>query len=783
MIRNYIKIAWRNILKNKMYSFINIGGLAVGMAVAMLIGLWIWDELSIDSNYDNANRMFKVMVNSKYPDGKIETYPATPSRLKKVIENEIPEIEIATQHSFESELLLNYENNNFTENGIYADSAFFKVLNFKFIYGNKELPFKDVNSIAISKSLSEKLFKNVNPIGKTIIVAQKYNLEVNSVFEDVPLNSSIRFDYIIPFKLFLKENPWTQNWGSGATNTIVLLKRHASVDKVNSKIANIITKNCKECTTSPFLYPFSKLRLHNVFENGINVGGRISQVYLLGIIAIFILVMACINFINISIAKSSVRKKEVGIRKAIGALKSGLASQFIGEALLHSFLASILCLFLVMLLLPIFKEVTEKNISIANPFVLFAFFLLTVITGLLSGSYPAFILSKFNPTNAINGNSSTETNGNSLRKMLVVVQFTITVILAICSTIVYQQMDFIHKKNLGFNKSNILVINQNEGIVKNYEAIKNEISQLPFVQNIAFGGNNVFTMPITSTDPIWRNKPTNSSLNFKIFRCDHAFIPTMQIKLITGRNFNGKGDSANYIINTKAMKTMGYSLNNVIGQELTMWNGKGKIVGLTDDFHNDNLQSEIQPLIFMYSENMGLHYFIRLNDGLSSANQASQIMNIFKKNNPAYPFDYTLLDDVFKNEYKSESLLSKLAFIFTIVGFFISFLGLFGLASFVAEQRTKEIGIRKVLGATVVNLWQMLSKDFVILVIISCLIATPIAYYFMHEWLQKYTYRTEISWWIFVAAGAGALIITLLTVSYQAIKAALMNPVKSLKTE
>ncbi len=785
MIRNYIKIAWRNIVRNRLYSLINISGLAVGMTVTLLIGLWIWDELSFDKHYSNTDRIFKVLVNNTYEDEKVETYPATPSKLKEAIKNEIPEVELVSHQSYPTDLLIKHETESFIENGIYADSAFFKILSFNIINGSKEVPLSGVNSVSISKKLSEKLFKNEDPIGKMLIVGSNHTLQVNSVFNDVPDNSSLRVDFVLPIELYLKENPWTQNWQSGAISTLLMLKSYKMKEQVNRKISGLIQKNCGQCTTSPFIYQYSKLRLHSDFENGKNVGGKIWQVTLFGLIALFILAMACINFINISIAKSTIRGKEIGVRKSVGALKSSLVVQFISEAIITSCISMILAFFLLFLSMPLFNQVTGKSISLMpiDPAFLLALIILTVITGLVAGSYPAYRFSKVKPIKALKGGVSINSNGALLRKILVTGQFSTAILLVIGSVLVYKQMDFINKKNLGFNKNNILVINQNDEIVKHYEGLKNDVRQLPFVKNMTFAGSNIFTIPITTTDPVWNGKPANSSTIFKIFRCDSEFIPTMEIRMLAGRNFNSNTDSSNYIINSTAMNLMGYSLENVIGQKLKMWNGEGRIIGVLDDFHNDNLQSKIQPLVMMYSENVGQHYYIKLSDNDNLANQIAQVKAAFDKNHIDYPFEYTLLEDVFKSEYKTEAMLSKLSLFFTFIGIFISSIGLFSLASFVAEQRTKEIGIRKVLGASVGSLLQLLTREFLVLVLLACLIAAPVSWYFMTEWLQKYTYRINISWGVFIVTAIGSVMITLFTIGFQVIKTSLMNPVDSLRNE
>jgi putative ABC transport system permease protein len=510
----------------------------------------------------------------------------------------------------------------------------------------------------------------------------------------------------------------------------------------------------------------------------------IEQVKLFSIIAAIVLLMACINFMNLATAQSATRSREIGVRKIIGARQSGLIMHFISESLLLSFIGLLFALGAVQFLLPLFNGITEKSVQLDfnNPVFLTGAFVVTVVSGLLAGCYPAFLLSSFKPVVVLKGDATPSLAGG-FRKTLVVVQFATSIILITGSITIYRQINFISNKNLGFEKDNVIEIKRNDILGKNYAPFKNDLLQIPSVKSIGFGGSNIFTVPITTTDPVWRNKPVNSSVTFKIFRCDEGFIPTMNIELLVGRNFSNVNnhDSANYIINRKAMEIMGLNLDNVIGADLEMWNGKGKIIGLTNDFNNNNLHQGIEPLIFLYSKNIGASYFIKI-DGSAPVNSTlASIEKTFKKHSSAYPFEYSFLDEVFAREYHTELIIGKLSLITTVFAMLICCLGLFGLVAYTAVKRTKEIGVRKVLGASVSSIVMLLSKDFIFLVLLAFVIAGPVAYFIMHKWLQGFAYHTNISWWIFAAAGAGALMVTLLTMSFQAIKAALTNPVKSLK--
>ncbi len=774
-------------MKNKGFSFIKVFSLVVGLVAAIFIFLYVIDEMSFDKFYSNAKNMYRVMTNNRYPDGRIETYPATSALLKDAMRAEIPELDKVALLSMETDVLIRYEKNSFKEQGLYADSSLFSIFSFRLLKGNRGTRLLDNTSIVISEKLAKKLFGGSDPVGKSVEVDQTHEFTVTGIFADVPQNSSLQFDLVLPFDLFVKENPWTQNWKAGGTQTVVTLKPGASLSNANAKIAGMIKKNCADCTTSAFLFPFTSQRLYNEFENGKTVGGRIEQLQLFSVVAIIILIIACINFMNLATAQSTTRGREIGVRKIVGARRSTLITDFIFESLLLSFIGLLVALIAVQLLLPVFNGITGKSVRLdfTDPIFVTGILVITVICGLLAGCYPAFLLSSFKPIVALKGDASASLSGSAFRKALVVVQFVTSIILITGSIVIYKQIRFISNKNLGFKKENVIVISRNDNLGKNYTAFKNDLLQIPSVKNIGFGGSNIFTVPIVTTDPVWPGKPVNSSITFKIFRCDERFIPTMGIELVAGRNFSGVNnqDSASYIINKKAMEVMGLTPGNAIGSDLEMWNGKGKIVGLTNDFNNDNLRRGIEPLIFLYSRNIGSNYFIGIDGNMPVNTTLASIEKTFKKYSPAYPFEYSFLDEVFAREYRTETIIGKLSLIFTTIAVLISCLGLFGLAAYSAAKRTKEIGVRKVLGASVSNVVALLSADFTKLVVIAFVIGAPVAYIIMHRWLQDFAYRTDISLWIFIAAGLLAVLIALATISFQAIKAAMANPVRSLRTE
>lgn len=783
MIRSFLKISLRNLGRYKVHSLINLIGLGTGIAAGIFILLWISDELSFDGFHEKGDRVYSVLINSEQENGKIETYPAAPALLKDKLTDEIPEIEKAARYSFETELLFKEKSNSFQERGIYADPDFFDILSFPVIDGNKEDPLKEKYTVAISQNLASRIFQQENPVGKSLILENGLALTVTEVFENVPQNSSLQFDFVLPFELLLDENPWMENWQSGGSRTMVLVREGS--ENPSSKLSSLIAGNCENCNSVPFLFPFTQQRLHGEFEQGKSIGGRIQQVYLFAGVAFLIVLMACINFMNLATAKSASRSKEVGIRKSIGASKKSLIFQFILESLLLTLMALVFALLLIQLLLPFFNEVTGKTLELdlSSPVLLLGILSLTFLTGLMAGFYPAWLLSRFNPSKVLKGDSRSGLKGAGLRKVLVVSQFATSVVLIFGSLILFQQMQFISERNLGFDRGNVIVIDQNSGLIQTYSGIKNELQQLTGVEQVAFGGNNIFTVPIRSTDPVWTGKSDEDQINFKVFRCDAGFLPALEIPMIAGRNFMDERDSSNYLINRKAAELMGLNLEDAVGTKIEMWHGPGEIVGITEDFHNDNLKFGIQPMIFMYSENLGNHYFIRLSKNQGVQSTLDQIEQVFEEYNPDYPFEFTFLDEVFSQEYQQEQVIGKLSLAFTVLAIVISCLGLFGLSLFEAEQRSKEIGVRKVLGASVLDLLLMLFRDFGFLVGISWLVGMPIAWWLANRFLSGYAFHISIHWSIYLLIAGLMFFLMLISVGIQSLKAALSNPVKSLHTD
>ncbi|MCL6258165.1 ABC transporter permease [Aquiflexum sp. TKW24L] len=787
MISNYLKVSLRNIIRQRSYSVINIVGLGIGLATCLLIFLWIHDEWKFDRFHSNSDRIFKVMVNNTFSDGSITSYGATPVNLAEVIQSDLPEVEIVSQTSMDTELLLKSGEKAFLQNGIYSDQGLFQIFSFPIVKGDNMNPVANKKAIAISENLSQKLFGNSDPIGRVILVEGKHDMMVSSVFLDLPSNSSLQFDFVLPFDLFKEENPWTKNWQSGGSRTYVALYKDADLDAANQKISNLIKKNCPECISNPFLFQFTKYRLYNKFENGQIAGGRIDQVWLFSVIGMLILIMACINFMNLATARSTTRGKEIGIRKAIGAGKAGLIKQFLLESILLSFFGLVVAIVLVILILPYFNELTEKNISLENAdsIILFGVVLLTLACGLLAGSYPAFFLSSFKPVAVLKGDSGSQLKGTAIRKSLVVGQLALSTILIIGSLAVYKQIEFISNKNLGYQKEQIIVIDAQESQIKNHEAFKNELKNFGGIESVGFGGSDILSIPITANDITWNGKSESDNITFKILRCDEDFLPTMGIPFVAGSNFSPDQNPENpkYIINRRAMEAMGIPKDEIIGSEIEAWHGLGQVIGVTEDFHNNSLRENIEPMVFMYSQNVGFHYYVRTNPEYGMEETLSHMEGIIKKYSPDYPFGYTFLDEAFQREYQMEQVIGKLSMGFTGIAVLIACMGLFGLSSFSASKRVKEMGIRKVMGASSSQLVLLLGRDFFTLVFLGVLLGFPLAWYFSKMYLAGFAFHTQLTVWAYLFTTLSLLGIALLSVFYQSIKVALSNPVDSLRNE
>lgn len=796
MFKNYLKIAWRNVVKNKTYSIINILGLATGMAVAIIIGLWMYDEVSANKNFENYDTIYQVMMNQTF-DGNRGSQQALPYPLGEELKNKFPDFKAVAMCDWGQRHSLVYGEKKISKFGHFIGEEAVSMFSLNILDGSKN-PLHDPYSIVLTKETAGILFGSTNPIGKTIKLDNQTDLKVTAVVDKEPKNSSLSFDYLIPFQLEEILYPWIKqyhktNWGNNSWQVFVQLFNNTNPQSANAKIKDVVIAHftdentLKHIKPEVFLHPMRKWRLYSDFENGINTGGFIKYVRMFGILGLIVLLIACINFMNLSTARSGKRAKEVGVRKAVGSGRKQLINQFLNESLLMSAFAFILALGMVALALPYFNKLTDKEMSLqmANPVFWLIMILFTIITGLLAGSYPAFYLSSFNPVRVLKGNLKAGRSSSLPRKILVVIQFASSVVLMIGTIIVYQQIQYGKNKPIGFNNKGLISVDWSDDIAKHFDALEQEL--LSSGAAISICQSNSPPSDIYSNNNGWEwsgSQPVEKSVVFSTITTTYNYTKTLGIKLLAGRDFSkGFADSNSVILNEAAVKRM--RLKNPVGEQLK-WNDRPMtVIGVIPDIQMQSPYRPISPLTIIFDKAWVGNLDIRLNPGMPVSKALALMKPVFTRYNPAYPFEYRFADEEYAKKFDYEELVGNLAAIIAALAIFISCLGLFGLASFTAEQRLKEIGVRKVLGASVFNLWRLLSKDFVILVLLSCAIAIPVGWYCMNEWLKNYDdkYRTNINVEVFVLVILVAIVITLLTISFQAIKAAIANPVKSLRTE
>lgn len=792
MLRNYLKIAWRNLFRNKAFSAINILGLALGMTCSLLIILWVRDERSIDGFHANGRQLYQV-YERQYYDGKVEASYPTQGLLAEELKKVIPEIQYAsgferasapgTQSTFEAGDKVN------KMGGWFAGTDFFSMFSYPLLKGKPETALSSPEGIAISRKMADYFFNGpANALGQTIRYENKEDLLVTSVFENLPANSSQQFDFIRGWTAFVRDNKWVNNWGNTDPATFVQLRKDADPVKVEATIKDFIyrySERRESFRTELALQSFPEKYLHSSFKNGQISGGRIEYVRLFTLIAVFILLIACINFMNLATAQSGKRAKEVGLRKVIGAMRSSLIGQFIGEAMVLAFLSIVLAVILAALLLPAFNALTGKQLALpfAHPVFWVSLLGLVMITGFVAGSYPALFLSSLSPIRVLKGRLKFGGGATIFRQGLVIFQFTLSIILIVGMIVIYRQMDYIQTKNLGYNRENLLYVPVEGDLVKNYALFKEEAGRMPGILSITKMRNSPTVIEHHTGSINWPGKDPNLEVSFADAVVGYDFVKTMKLNMKSGRDFSKDfaTDSMGYILNETAVRKMG--LKDPIGQTVTWGNRPGTVVGVLGDFHFNSIHQAIEPLIMRLDENWGWGTILVRTQAGKTREAIAGLQKICKDLNPKFPFTYQFSDQEYAKLYRSEQVVSKLSNYFAFLAIFISCLGLFGLATFTAAQRTKEIGVRKVLGASVPNIIMMLSKNFLKLVAISMLIAFPVAWLLMNDWLEGYAYKTSIGWWIFALAGAVTILIALLTVSYQSIRAAFMNPVKSLRTE
>ena len=804
MIKNYLKVAWRNLVKNRVTSLINIGGLAVGMAVAMLIGLWVWDELSFDTYHKNFKTIGQIRTHLTDPRTKMQgvngsvQFPLY-TELKSNYKENFKHLVMA---SWDVDNILSAGDKKLSRTGLFMDADAPEMLTLKMIRGSWS-GLADPYSIMLSASTAKAFFGEANPVNQVIKMNNKYELKVTGVYQDLPLNTQFKdLKFISPIDLWFLDNPWIKqqamtDWQNHFLKIYAQINPNTSFEQVSHSIKDAELKNLgklkEQAALNPqvFVMPMRDWHLHN-YKRGQPDNGPLQMVWLISIIGSFVLLLACINFMNLSTARSEKRAKEIGIRKAVGSLRLQLIGQFLSESFLIVVLAFCLSLVIVTLSMPGFNELAGKQVSM--PYQSAYFWLVSAgfifITSIIAGSYPALYLSSFKPVKVLKGTFKAGRFASIPRKVLVVMQFTVSVALIICTVVVYKQIQIAKNRPVGYTREGLIMMEKkNSDFDGKYDILRSELKNTGVVSEMSESFGKVTEIASGNGGFQWRGKDPNLNDSFGTLPVTFEYGKTVGWQFVRGRDFSRDftTDSNGMVINEAAAKYMG--LKNPVGEDIS-WKFQNqpmkyyKILGVVKDMIMESPYDETTPTLFMIKGHVGTSQInVKINPKVSASEALPKIEAVFKKIIPSAPFEYKFADEEYAAKFAAEERIGKLASVFATLAIFISCLGLFGLASFVAEQRFKEIGVRKVLGATVVNLWALLSKDFVQLVVLSQLIASPLAYYFMHKWLMNYHYRTDISWWVFGITCLGALAITLLTVSYQSIKAATANPVKSLRSE
>jgi putative ABC transport system permease protein len=796
MYRNYFKIGWRNLTINKGYSFINISGLATGMAVAILIGLWVWDELSFNKNHENYDRIGQVMRTGSLNDNSF-TYPYLPYALGEELQNVYGgSFKHVVVTSLPGSHILSHEGKKLFQKGSFINKGAPEMFTFNMLKGTWN-GLDDMHSVLLSTSAAFQLFGDEDPLEKTLTINNGMEVQVTGVYEDFPHNSHFHeMDFFAPFDLYVSENPWMrdQGFGNNFLNIYVELQPTTDYEKASFHIKDAILSNVKDrpdyvkINPQVHLHPMSRWHLYSEWEDGISTGGLIKFVWLFGIVGLFVLLLACINFMNLSTARSEKRAKEVGIRKAIGSIRRQLVGQFFTESFLMVMLAFALAIILGIISLGWFNALSGKQLTM--PWQNIYFWLISVlfilVTGFVSGSYPALYLSSFSPLKVLKGTFSMGRKAAIPRRVLVVIQFTVSVTLIIGTIIVFKQVEFVKDRPTGYTRDNLVMIQMTtHDFHDKYEALEAELRNSGVVEEMARSLSPVTSVWSSNSGFEWRGiDPGWQQEDFATLSVTPNYGKTVGWQFTKGRDFNIElaSDSTGFVINESAARLMGFE--NPVG-EIIGWNYTNKkytIIGVIKDMVMDSPFSTPRPAVFYLGG--GMNWInIKINAQMTTRLALTEIEAVFNNVIPAVPFSYKFADQEYALKFIAEERIGKLSGVFTLLAIFISCLGLFGLASFIVEQRSKEIGIRKVLGASTLRLWKILSKEFVILVLISSLIAIPIAYHFMDNWLQDYNYQVNISWSLYVIAGLSVMLLTLIIVSFQAIRVALMNPVNSLRSE
>ena len=788
MLRNFIKITLRNLRKNSLYSLINISGLATGIACSTLIFLWVADEVSFDRFLPKYDRLYQVYIKGEF-GGKVNVFNSVPLPTYEEIKSSSSYIKSSVVTDWGGDHLITYQDKRIIRQGFYVSEEFLDMFEYRVKSGQRLGALSEPGSIVITDNLAKALFGDEEPIGKIVRVDDEGSLQVSAVIEDIPQNSSFQFDYLLPWKYREQISEWVvenkDNWGNFSFQVFVELNDPINQSDVDVSIANMVMDHGEnDILNSLFLYPLSQWRLYSEFDDrGEEMSGRKDYVQLFTVIAVLILVIACINFMNLATARSEKRAKEVGIRKSLGSKRKDLILQFIGESVIITLISFIGAILLTEVSLPWYNTLVEKKLGI--DYLTFEFWIISfssILTlGLIAGSYPAFYLSAFDPVRTLKGKINSGKAGSLPRKVLVVLQFSFSILLMISTVVIFQQIDLIKSRDLGYEQENLISVERTDDLTKNYELVKQELMSSGWASSVTYSNSQI--TDINSNNFLgWPGKPEDQRVMFACIVVNYDYAKTIGIEVLQGRDFSKEfaSDSTAILINKAALALM--DLDDPIGQNMDLWGSDRQLVGVLDDVLMGDPYEPIRPTFYILDD-WGGYISIRLSNTQDMQESLNQVEQIFNKYNPAYPFEYKFADVEFQRKFTTITLTRKLATIFAALAFFITGLGLFGLASFTAEQRIKEIGIRKVMGATVVNLMGLISKDFTILVLIAFVIACPVAWISLNQYLERYAVRVNIEWWIFPVVGLAVLIFALAIVSNQANRAAKANPVKSLRTE
>ena len=788
MLKNYLKIALRSLVKNQVYSVINIGGLAIGLASSILILLWVADEYSYERQHKNYSNIYKLYQSQQWAQG-IGSSHAMPYPMKETILNKSSKIKHAVITNWGEGNMLQVGEKRLNKLGLCASEDFFKIFTFNMTQGNQATALTDPNSIVLTRSTAEALFGNEDPINKIIKIDNDWEMKVTGVIDDVRgTPTDFLFDYILPFSYYEATQGWVKrsrdNWDNNSFPIYVQLQEEATEEDVNAEIKDIIKENnAKSPTAVLFLHPMSKWRLFSNFENGKISGGMIDYVRLFTAIAVFILIIACINFMNLATARSESRAREVGIRKSVGSRRKELIAQFLGESILVTFLAFLLAVVLVELALPGYNSLVKKNINVdySNPLVWGISFGIVFVLGIFSGSYPAFYLSSFQPVKVLKGKIKLGKGASTPRQVLVTLQFGFSIFLIIGTLIIYQQIIHVKNREVGYDRENLIQIWTNNELEDNFQTVREALVQSGAAKSVC-KSNSPITSIFSDNEVKWAGMP-DQRVSFNTIATEYDYTETMGIKLIEGRDFSRdfKSDSSAVVVNQAAVDFMG--MKDPIGQKIMFNEDEVTIVGVIPNIVMASPYQSVEPMIMIFSPTWSSTITVRLNQTTDVKGAIEKIEQVFKKHNPTYPFEYRFVDADFEKKFAAINLISTLAAVFAGLAIVITCLGLLGLAAFTAEQRTKEVGIRKVMGASVASIVILISKDFSKLVLAAFVISAPIGWWYLNSFLERYPYRVQVSWWVLLIAGASALLLALIIVSTQALRAAMSNPVKSLRSE